>query len=119
RQELCAEAIRLALLLATLMPDDAEVHGLHALVLLQDARRDARVSPEGRLVLLEDQDRGLWDTEEIVQGRAALDRALALRPPAPSCFAGSTVATRPRSPTSARSRSRRARWSEASSERAC
>ena len=51
RQELCAEAIRLALLLATLMPDEAEVHGLHALVLLQDARRDARVSPEGRLVL--------------------------------------------------------------------
>ena len=83
RQELCAEAIRLALLLATLMPDEAEVHGLHALVLLQDARRDARVSPEGRLVLLEDQDRGLWDAEEIVQGRAALDRALAHRLPGP------------------------------------
>jgi RNA polymerase sigma-70 factor, ECF subfamily len=83
RQELCAEAIRLALLLATLMPDEAEVHGLHALVLLQDARRDARVDPQGRLVLLENQDRGLWDTAEIVQGRAALDRALALRLPGP------------------------------------
>jgi RNA polymerase sigma-70 factor (ECF subfamily) len=83
RRELCAEAIRLALLLATLMPDEAEVHGLHALVLLQDARRDARVSPEGRLVLLEDQDRGLWDADEIVQGRAALERALALRLPGP------------------------------------
>ena len=65
------------------MPDEAEVHGLHALVLLQDARRDARVSSDGRLVLLEDQDRGLWDAAEIVQGRAALDRALALRLPGP------------------------------------
>jgi RNA polymerase sigma-70 factor (ECF subfamily) len=83
RQELCGEAIRLALLLATLMPDEAEVHGLHALVLLQDARRDARVDPQGRLVLLEDQDRDLWDAAEIVQGRAALDRALVLRLPGP------------------------------------
>src|SRR5205085_9686640 len=47
RTELCAEALRLALLLATLMPDEAEVHGLHALLLLQDARREARVSPAG------------------------------------------------------------------------
>ena len=61
------------------MPDEPEVHGLHALVLLQDARRDARVSPDGRLVLLEDQDRSLWDDDEIVQGRAALERALVLR----------------------------------------
>src|SRR6476620_1161475 len=76
RQELCAEGIRLALLLATLMPDEAEVHGLHALVLLQDARRDARVDQQGRLVLLEDQDRGLWDESEIDQGRAALERGL-------------------------------------------
>jgi RNA polymerase sigma-70 factor, ECF subfamily len=83
RRELCAEAIRLALLLATLMPDEAEVHGLHALVLLQDARRDARVGPDGALVLLEDQDRRLWDAEEIAQGRAALDRALRLRGPGP------------------------------------
>jgi RNA polymerase sigma-70 factor (ECF subfamily) len=83
RRELCAEAIRLALLLATLMPDEPEVHGLHALVLLQDARRDARVSPDGRLVLLEDQDRTLWDDDEIVQGRAAIERALVLRMPGP------------------------------------
>jgi RNA polymerase sigma-70 factor (ECF subfamily) len=55
------------------------VHGLHALVLLQDARRDARVSPDGRLVLLDDQDRSLWDDDEIGQGRAALERALVLR----------------------------------------
>jgi RNA polymerase sigma-70 factor (ECF subfamily) len=83
RRELCAEALRLALLLATLMPDEPEVHGLHALVLLQDARRDARVSPDGRLVLLEDQDRALWDDGEIAQGRLALDRALVLRMPGP------------------------------------
>jgi RNA polymerase sigma-70 factor (ECF subfamily) len=83
RQELCAEAIRLALLLATLMPDEAEAHGLHALLLFQDARRDARVSPAGELVLLEDQDRTLWDDAEIEQGRAALDRALGLRLPGP------------------------------------
>ena len=83
RVELCAEAIRLALLLATLMPDEAEVHGLHALLLLQDARRDARVTPDGELVLLDDQDREIWDTAEIEQGRAALRRALPLRRPGP------------------------------------
>ena len=68
RRGLCAEAIRLAALLATLMPDEAEVHGLHALLLLQDARRDARVSSEGELVLLEEQDRALWDAAEIESG---------------------------------------------------
>jgi RNA polymerase sigma-70 factor, ECF subfamily len=83
RRELCAESIRLALLLATFMPDEPEVHGLHALLLLQDARRDARSGPDGQLVLLEDQDRALWDGDEIAQGRAALDRALALRVPGP------------------------------------
>src|SRR6185437_9743128 len=83
RRGLCAEAIRLALLLATLMPDEPEVHGLHALVLFQDARRDARVSLDGHLVLLDDQDRALWDDAEIVQGRAALERALVLRMPGP------------------------------------
>jgi RNA polymerase sigma-70 factor (ECF subfamily) len=82
RQELCAEGIRLALLLATLMPDEAEAHGLHALLLLQDARRDARVT-DGRIVLLEDQDRSAWDWPEIEQGRAALDRGLVLRMPGP------------------------------------
>jgi RNA polymerase sigma-70 factor, ECF subfamily len=78
RREPCAEAIRLAALLATLMPDEAEVHGLHALLLLQDARRDARVR-DGELVLLDEQDRGLWDRPEIERGRRALDRALSLR----------------------------------------
>jgi RNA polymerase sigma-70 factor, ECF subfamily len=78
RGELCGEAIRLSALLATLMPDEAEAHCLHALVLLQDARRDARIR-DGELVLLDDQDRSLWDRTEIEQGRRALGRALALR----------------------------------------
>jgi RNA polymerase sigma-70 factor, ECF subfamily len=82
RGELCAEAIRLALLLATFMPDEAEAHGLHALLLLQDARRDARVVGDS-IVLLADQDRSSWDWPEIEQGRAALERALALRRPGP------------------------------------
>jgi RNA polymerase sigma-70 factor, ECF subfamily len=83
RRELCGEAIRLAAVLATLMPDEAEVHGLHALLLLQDARRDARVSPGGELVLLGEQDRDLWDADQIAQGRRALERALVLRLPGP------------------------------------
>jgi RNA polymerase sigma-70 factor (ECF subfamily) len=81
RVELCGEAIRLAAVLATLMPDEAEAHGLHALLLLQDARREARVSAEGELVLLDEQDRNLWDDDEIGQGRRALERAMALRAP--------------------------------------
>jgi RNA polymerase sigma-70 factor (ECF subfamily) len=83
RRELCAEAIRLAAVLATLMPDEAEAHGLYALLLLQDARRAARVSPEGDLVLLGEQDRALWDAAEVEQGRQALERALSLRLPGP------------------------------------
>src|SRR5438045_6886392 len=61
RRALCGAAFRLAAVLASLMPDEPEAHGLHALLLLQDARRDARVSPAGALVLLADQDRNLWD----------------------------------------------------------
>jgi RNA polymerase sigma-70 factor, ECF subfamily len=82
RVELCGEAIRLAALLSTLMPDEAEVHGLYALLLLQDARREARVR-DGRLVLLEDQDRSLWDHEEIEAGERALRRALSRRTAGP------------------------------------
>ncbi len=79
RAELCREAIRLTGVLAVLMPDEAEVHGLLALMQLQDSRRDARVSGDGSLVLLEEQDRTLWDDEEIAAGKRALDRALRLR----------------------------------------
>jgi RNA polymerase sigma-70 factor (ECF subfamily) len=76
RRELCAEAIRLARLLAGLMPDEPEVLGLLALMLLQDSRRDARTGPQGELVLLEDQDRFLWDREGIAEGLELVERAL-------------------------------------------
>jgi RNA polymerase sigma-70 factor (ECF subfamily) len=78
RGDLAAEAIRLGSVLADLMPDEPEVHGLLALMLLNDARRDARFE-DGTVVLLGDQDRSLWDLDQIAAGRAALDRALALR----------------------------------------
>ena len=77
RGELCDEAIRLGRLLARLMPDEAEALGLLALMLLQDSRRDARAGTE--LVLLEDQDRSLWDAAKVDEGRRVLDRALAQR----------------------------------------
>ena len=77
RGDLASEAIRLGRALAELMPDEPEVHGLLALMLAGDARRDARFA-EGTVVLLSDQDRSLWDFDQIEQGRAALDRALAL-----------------------------------------
>jgi RNA polymerase sigma-70 factor, ECF subfamily len=77
RGDLAAEAIRLGRALAELMPDEPEVHGLLALMLLNDARRDARFA-DGTVVLLRDQDRSLWDFDQIEAGRAELDRALAL-----------------------------------------
>jgi RNA polymerase sigma-70 factor (ECF subfamily) len=76
RQNLCAEAIRLARVLATLMPDEAEAAGLLALMLLHDARRAARLDAHGDLVTLEDQDRGTWDAAEIAEGVAVLNGAL-------------------------------------------
>ncbi len=78
RRELSAEAIRLARLLAALMPDEPDVLGLLALMLLQDSRRDARVGPAGELVLLEDQDRAVWDAEEIEEGVGLIARAMRL-----------------------------------------
>jgi RNA polymerase sigma-70 factor, ECF subfamily len=77
RGELAAEAIRLGRALAELMPDEPEAHGLLALMLLNDARRDARFA-NGTVVRLRDQDRSLWDVGQIEEGRRALDRALAL-----------------------------------------
>jgi RNA polymerase sigma-70 factor, ECF subfamily len=78
RSELAVEAIRLGRALADLMPDEAEVHGLLALMLLHESRRAAR-HRECELVLLADQDHALWDTTQIAAGKAALDRALALQ----------------------------------------
>jgi RNA polymerase sigma-70 factor, ECF subfamily len=83
RRDLCDEAIRLAKLLAVLMPDEPEALGLLALMLLHDSRRDARLAADGSLVLLEDQDRTLWDQARIAEGLRVLDRALALRRPGP------------------------------------
>ncbi len=77
RGDLAAEALWLGRALADLLPDEAEVHGLRAMMLLLDARRDARFRGDD-LVRLEDQDRSRWDAAEIAEGRAALDRALAL-----------------------------------------
>jgi RNA polymerase sigma-70 factor, ECF subfamily len=81
RGELCDEAIRLGELLSRLMPDDAEVWGLSALMLLHDARRAARVDSSGRYVALEAQDRSLWDRGRIREGLARLERAVRLRRP--------------------------------------
>jgi RNA polymerase sigma-70 factor (ECF subfamily) len=78
RVDLAAEAIRLGDALTELMPDEAEVHGLHALMLLNDARRDARFE-NGELVLLADQDPSRWNDAQIARGRQALARAFALQ----------------------------------------
>jgi len=78
RGELAAEALRLGRALAELMPDEPEVHGLLGMMLLHDARREARFREED-LVLLADQDRSLWDPVQIADGRAVLDQAIALR----------------------------------------
>ena len=81
RGELCDEAVRLGELLSQLMPDDAEVLGLSALMLLHDARRAARVDASGRWVALDEQDRSLWDEGRYRGGLARLERAVRLRRP--------------------------------------
>jgi RNA polymerase sigma-70 factor, ECF subfamily len=81
RPDLCAEAIRLARLLAALMPGEPEALGLLALMLLQDSRRAARADGAGELVTLEDQDRSRWNSAEIDEGRAVLESALRRRGP--------------------------------------
>jgi RNA polymerase sigma-70 factor, ECF subfamily len=79
RADLCEEAIRLARVLDRLMPDEPEVRGLLALLLLQHSRREARADDAGNLVLLEDQDRSRWDHDAIDEGLALVDAALAAR----------------------------------------
>src|SRR5262249_10902115 len=83
RHELCAEAIRLGRALAGLMPDESEVLGLLALMVLQQARARSRVAPDGGVVLLPDQDRSQWDRARIREGCALVERALRMRRPGP------------------------------------
>jgi RNA polymerase sigma-70 factor (ECF subfamily) len=83
RRELCEEAIRLGRILVSLLPQSAEAHGLLALMLLHDSRRETRLNAAGELVLLDEQDRARWDREKIREGVAILDRALTLNDPGP------------------------------------
>jgi RNA polymerase sigma-70 factor, ECF subfamily len=83
REDLCAEAVRLGRLLAELMPDQAEVMGLLALMLLVESRRPTRTTPDGDLVLLADQDRGRWDRALIAEGQAIVRRCLRRNRPGP------------------------------------
>ncbi len=92
RNELTAEALRLGRALVELMPDEPEPHGLLALMLLHDSRRRARFK-DGELVLLADQDRSLWDADQIAEGRVLLDRALALHSPARAYVVQAAIAS--------------------------
>jgi RNA polymerase sigma-70 factor, ECF subfamily len=100
RGDLCDQAIRLARALAALLPGEPEVTGLLALLLLTDARREARLSAAGDLVLLADQDRGSWDRAMIGEGEALLERALRRNRPGPyqiqaaiaACHSGAATA---------------------------
>jgi RNA polymerase sigma-70 factor (ECF subfamily) len=83
RADLCAEAIGLGRVLAALMPDEPEVMGLLALMLLQESRRPARTAPSGDLVLLPDQDRALWDRDLVAEGQALVRRCLRAGRPGP------------------------------------
>jgi RNA polymerase sigma-70 factor (ECF subfamily) len=96
---LCAEAIRLSRLLAELMPDEPEALGLLSLTLLQDSRRAARIDRAGDLVTLEEQDRGLWDAEEIEEACRFLDRAVRLRRSGPYQLQAAVAATHAQAPT--------------------
>jgi RNA polymerase sigma-70 factor, ECF subfamily len=99
RRELTGEAIRLTGTLAKLMPDEAEVLGLLALMLLQDSRRDARTGVEGELVLLEEQDRSRWDPREIETGLGLLERATRLGTPGRYVLQAAIAAEHARAPS--------------------
>ena len=101
RADLCAEAIRLARLLARLMPDEPEVAGLLALLLLTEARRAARTAPDGSLVLLPDQDRNRWDPELIAEGQALVRACLRRNQPGPYQIQAAINAVHSDAPTAA------------------
>ena len=83
RDDVCAEAVRLGRLLAELLPDEPEVLGLLALMLLIESRRSARTAADGSIVLLSDQDRGAWDSRLVAEGQAIVRRCLRLNRPGP------------------------------------
>jgi len=99
RADLCGEAIRLGRALHELMPDEPEVDGLLALMLLQHSRRDARLDAEGELVTLEHQDRGRWDSAQIEEGVALLEAALRRRQGGPYQLQAAIAATHARAPS--------------------
>jgi len=101
RTGLCAEAIRLARLLARLMPDEPEALGLLSLLLLHDARRPARMDAAGDLVTLEEQDRSRWDTAMIAEASTILDAAVPRRHPGPYRLQAAIVACHASAPTAA------------------
>ena len=101
RRELCREAIRLGRVLVELMPDEPEAIGLLALMLLHDARREARVGPDGQLVLLEDQDRAHWDRRRIAEGQDLVERALRMRRPGPYQVQAAIAAVHDEAPSAA------------------
>jgi RNA polymerase sigma-70 factor, ECF subfamily len=101
REDLCAEAIRLGRLLAELMPDEPEVTGLLALMLLTQARRAARTTPGGRLVRLADQDRGRWDRDLIAEGQDLVRRCLRRGQPGPYQVQAAINAVHSDAPTAA------------------
>ncbi|HET9784187.1 MAG TPA: DUF6596 domain-containing protein, partial [Terriglobales bacterium] len=92
RRDLCTEAIRLARMLAALMPDEGENWCLLALLLLHDSRRDTRVSDSGELVPLEEQDRFRWDRERIVEGLGLVEKALPMPSAGPQCLQAAIAA---------------------------
>ena len=99
RADLCADAIRLARVLVALMPDEPEALGLLALMLLHDARRDARVDAAGQLVLLADQDRRRWDADRIAEGRLLIARAEGMDRPGPYQVQAAIAAVHDEAPT--------------------
>lgn len=99
RAPLCEEAIRLARLLLRLFPAEAEIMGLCALMLVQHARLPARFSAEGEVILLEDQDRALWDRKAIAEGLALIDKAMRHRTPGPYQIQAAIAALHARAPT--------------------
>jgi RNA polymerase sigma-70 factor (ECF subfamily) len=101
KTRLAQEAIALARVLAGLMPDEPEAHGMLALMLLHDARRPARIDADGDLVTLEEQDRSLWDQAQIAQGAALLDRALRRRRAGPFQIQAAIAACHATAPSAA------------------